>query len=614
MTSPTIAPAPEAAFPHSAKGAEWWRTAVIYQIYPRSFADASGDGIGDLPGITSRLDDLADLGVDAIWLTPFYARRRRRTPATTSPTTATSTRCFGTLADFDAMLAEAHGRGIRVIVDLVPNHSSDQHAVVPGRPWPPRPAAPSAPATSFRDGQGAHGELPPNNWESVFGGPAWTRVVEADGTPASGTCTSSTRQQPDLDWSQPARCARSSAASCGSGSTAASTASASTWRTAWSRPTGLPDYTPPTRAAGGSMGGEDGGRARTGTSDGCPRGLPRLARDPRRVRRRPRTASPRRGCRPPERDGAVGARRRDAPGLQLRVPPHRLGRRRLREVIDACARAPTPPSVPQHLGAVQPRRRPARHPPRAHRREPAGPRHRPGLARASPIPERGPAPRPRRATRHAARCPARPTSTRARSSACPRSSTSPARPARTRRGSARTASGYGTATAAASRSPWEAASPAYGFSPTGSSWLPQPAEWGNSRAPRRPAIHLDAEPVPHAPRRAPRERTGLGHAGVGRRGGGRHPFHNMGMSRSSPTWGPTPCRSPFGARHRGRGGPTSRPGSERPPGHDGLDRARTSSRRRRDRPHTTREAMEPWSASMRSPVSQASRPRRCRAP
>ncbi len=105
---------------------EWWRTAAIYQIYPRSFADANGDGMGDLAGITSRLGDLQDLGIDAIWLSPFYTSPQRDAGYDVADYCDVDPR-FGTLADFDTMLAEAHARGIRVIIDLVPNHSSDEH-------------------------------------------------------------------------------------------------------------------------------------------------------------------------------------------------------------------------------------------------------------------------------------------------------------------------------------------------------------------------------------------------------------------------------------------------------------------------------------------------------
>ncbi|AOX45754.1 glycoside hydrolase family 13 protein [Microbacterium sp. BH-3-3-3] len=182
----------------SAPGAEWWRTAVIYQIYPRSFADASGDGLGDLPGVTAHLDDLHDLGVDAIWLSPF-----QRSPQKDAGYDVADYRdvdpIFGTLADFDAMLAGAHERGIRVIVDLVPNHSSDQHV------WfqEALKAAPGSPERAryiFREGKGENGDLPPNNWESVFGGGMWKRVTEADGTPGQWYLHIFDESQPDFDW------------------------------------------------------------------------------------------------------------------------------------------------------------------------------------------------------------------------------------------------------------------------------------------------------------------------------------------------------------------------------------------------------------------------------
>ena len=105
---------------------EWWRTAAIYQIYPRSFADANGDGMGDLAGITSHIGDLQELGIDAIWLSPFYTSPQRDAGYDVADYCDVDP-LFGTLADFDAMVAEAHARDIRVIVDLVPNHSSDQH-------------------------------------------------------------------------------------------------------------------------------------------------------------------------------------------------------------------------------------------------------------------------------------------------------------------------------------------------------------------------------------------------------------------------------------------------------------------------------------------------------
>lgn len=179
-------------------GSEWWRTAVIYQIYPRSFADANGDGIGDLAGITARLDSLAELGVDAIWLSPFMTSPQKDAGYDVADYCDVDP-LFGTLADFDAMLAAAHAHGIRVIVDLVPNHSSSAHrwfqealAAAPGSPERAR--------YMFRDGTGAEGELPPNNWESVFGGAAWSRVTEPDGSLGQWYLHIFDSSQPDFDW------------------------------------------------------------------------------------------------------------------------------------------------------------------------------------------------------------------------------------------------------------------------------------------------------------------------------------------------------------------------------------------------------------------------------
>jgi alpha-glucosidase len=171
----------------------WWRDAVIYQVYPRSFADSTGDGVGDLAGVRSRLTYLRDLGVDAVWLSPFY-----RSPMIDGGYDISDYRdvdpMFGTLDDFDALAAEAHGYGLRIIVDLVPNHCSAEH------PWfvTALATAPGAPARRrfvFRPGRGASGEEPPNDWESIFGGPAWTRVPDG-----SWYLHLFDPSQPDLNW------------------------------------------------------------------------------------------------------------------------------------------------------------------------------------------------------------------------------------------------------------------------------------------------------------------------------------------------------------------------------------------------------------------------------
>ncbi|GHF13712.1 glycoside hydrolase family 13 protein [Pseudolysinimonas yzui] len=180
---------------------DWWRNAVIYQVYPRSFADSTGDGVGDLAGITRRLDALAELGVDAVWLSPFMTSPQRDAGYDVADYCDVDP-LFGTLADFDALLARAHDLGLRVVVDLVPNHSSSEH------PWfqealAAGPGSPERGRYLFREGRGATGELPPNNWQSVFGGPAWTRITEADGTAGPWYLHLFDASQPDLDWSNP---------------------------------------------------------------------------------------------------------------------------------------------------------------------------------------------------------------------------------------------------------------------------------------------------------------------------------------------------------------------------------------------------------------------------
>jgi alpha-glucosidase len=173
--------------------AEWWRDAVIYEVYPRSFTDSTGDGTGDLPGVTQRLPYLRDLGVDAIWLTPFY-----RSPMHDGGYDVADHRdvdpLFGTLADFDALRTRAGELGLRVIVDLVPNHSSSAH------PWfvEALAAPPGAPARDryiFRRGRGRR---PPNDWESVFGGIAWERVPDGQWYLHLFDVS-----QPDFNWRHP---------------------------------------------------------------------------------------------------------------------------------------------------------------------------------------------------------------------------------------------------------------------------------------------------------------------------------------------------------------------------------------------------------------------------
>src|SRR5690242_7231788 len=175
---------------------EWWRSAVIYQVYVRSFADANGDGIGDLEGVRSRLDYLRDLGVDAVWLNPFYPSPQNDAGYDVSDYRDVDPR-FGTLADADELIATAHELGLRVMVDVVPNHTSSEH------PWfqaalQAGPGSRERARYLFRDGRGADGSIPPNDWVSVFGGPGWERVVEADGRPGQWYLHLFDVTQPDL--------------------------------------------------------------------------------------------------------------------------------------------------------------------------------------------------------------------------------------------------------------------------------------------------------------------------------------------------------------------------------------------------------------------------------
>ncbi|MHA6800973.1 glycoside hydrolase family 13 protein [Bounagaea algeriensis] len=174
----------------------WWRNAVIYQIYPRSFADTDGDGIGNISGITSRMDHLARLGVDAVWLSPCFpspwidggydvADYRDIDPV------------LGSLEDFDEMVAAAHARGLRVLLDIVPNHTSSEH------PWfrqalDSEPGSPARERYVFREGRGPGGAQPPTNWLSRFGGPAWTRLPDGQ-----WYLHLFDPQQPDLNWQHP---------------------------------------------------------------------------------------------------------------------------------------------------------------------------------------------------------------------------------------------------------------------------------------------------------------------------------------------------------------------------------------------------------------------------
>ncbi|REK91964.1 DUF3459 domain-containing protein [Streptomyces inhibens] len=198
--SAALSPAAESASHATAQ--RWWRDAVIYQVYVRSFLDSTGDGIGDLAGVRTGLPYLKKLGVDGIWLSPFYpspqhdhgydvANYRDVDPV------------YGDLAEFDLLVADAHRLGLKVLLDIVPNHCSSEH------PWfraalEEEPGGPSRSLFHFADGRGPGGELPPNNWRAMFGGPAWSRIKEADGTDGQWYLHMFTPEQPDLNWRNPA--------------------------------------------------------------------------------------------------------------------------------------------------------------------------------------------------------------------------------------------------------------------------------------------------------------------------------------------------------------------------------------------------------------------------
>ncbi|MFQ6200515.1 glycoside hydrolase family 13 protein, partial [Streptomyces sp. NPDC000405] len=174
----------------------WWRSAVIYQVYIRSFADGNGDGVGDIAGIRSRLPYLKSLGVDALWINPWY-----KSPQADHGYDVADYReidpLFGTVTQAELLIEEAHAHGIRIVPDLVPNHSSDQH------PWfqvalAAGPGSPERERYTFRPGRGPDGALPPNDWDSRFGGPAWTRVNDGE-----WYLHLFTPQQPDLNWQHP---------------------------------------------------------------------------------------------------------------------------------------------------------------------------------------------------------------------------------------------------------------------------------------------------------------------------------------------------------------------------------------------------------------------------
>jgi alpha-glucosidase len=177
---------------------DWWRDAVIYQVYIRSFADGDGNGEGDIAGLRTRLRYLRELGVDALWITPWYPSPLNDGGYDVADFRDIDPR-FGDLTQAKALLDEAHGLGLRILLDIVPNHSSWDH------PWfkealAAGPGSPERARYVFRDGKGPNGDQPPNNWRSVFGGPAWERVTEPDGTPGQWYFHIFDVSQPDFNW------------------------------------------------------------------------------------------------------------------------------------------------------------------------------------------------------------------------------------------------------------------------------------------------------------------------------------------------------------------------------------------------------------------------------
>ncbi|MCP3425908.1 glycoside hydrolase family 13 protein [Rothia sp. AR01] len=190
----TLSTAPQAAATRS--DAEWWRQAAVYQIYPRSFADADGNGIGDLKGVTSRVPYLRELGIDAVWLSPFYPSALADGGYDVDDYRDVDPK-IGTLADFDEMTAALHAAGIKLIVDIVPNHTSDRHEWFREALAAPKGSA-ARDRYIFRDGLGPDGAQPPSDWTSGFGGPAWEPV--GDGQWYHHFFA---REQPDLNWHNP---------------------------------------------------------------------------------------------------------------------------------------------------------------------------------------------------------------------------------------------------------------------------------------------------------------------------------------------------------------------------------------------------------------------------
>lgn len=180
---------------------QWWRTSVLYQVYWRSFRDGNGDGLGDLEGLIQGLDHITSLGVDGIWINPMYPSPQRDHGYDVADYVGVDHR-FGDLETFEAFLKACHARDLVVLLDIVPNHCSNEH------PWfRSALASPEDPMRAwfhFLPGRGRDGNLPPNEWTSIFGGPAWTRIEEADGSLGPWYMHTFDASQPELNWNEPA--------------------------------------------------------------------------------------------------------------------------------------------------------------------------------------------------------------------------------------------------------------------------------------------------------------------------------------------------------------------------------------------------------------------------
>lgn len=197
----TVSPQEDLSRSSAAVAQPWWRDAVVYQVYIRSFLDSTGDGVGDLAGVRAGLPYLRKLGVDGIWLSPFYPSPQHDHGYDVSDYVGVDP-VFGDLDEFDALVTDARRLGIKTVVDIVPNHCSSAH------PWfraalAEEPGGAARAMFHFADGRGPHGEEPPNNWRAMFGGPAWSRVTEADGSPGQWYLHLFTPEQPDLNWRDP---------------------------------------------------------------------------------------------------------------------------------------------------------------------------------------------------------------------------------------------------------------------------------------------------------------------------------------------------------------------------------------------------------------------------